>query len=125
MDSSDRVSWVFVDGTLLCPVRESLTDDAVRRLRADVGEALRSRAVRGVVLDVSAVDTLDSYLTRCIRDIAIAAQLMGAPTVVCGLRPDVAATMVDMGMTLERVRTALSMDHALALLRGRGGRGRR
>jgi rsbT antagonist protein RsbS len=121
------VGLVFVGDTLLCSLPGELTDAAVRQLRRNVGEALRVRDVRGVVLDLTAVDTLDSYITRCVRDIAVAARLMGSETVVCGLRPSVATTVVDMGLDLERVPTALNLDHALALLDGAGVglRGRR
>jgi rsbT antagonist protein RsbS len=117
------VPVVRVEDTLLCSIRADLTERAALRLRQDISEALRTRAVRGVVLDASAVDAMDSYFTRCIRDVAVGAQLMGARTVVCGLRPGVVDTLVDMGLSLERVATAVDVTRALRLLGRAGVRG--
>ncbi len=114
--SRGRVAMIFVRDTLLCPLPAELTDSDVRTLRDEVGRVLREANVLGVVIDLSAVDTVDSYITRCIRDVAVGARLMGAETVVCGLRVEVASTLVDMDLPLEGVRTARSLDHALAML---------
>jgi rsbT antagonist protein RsbS len=110
---------------LLCSLPATLTDTSVRALRDRVGLELNRRDFRAVVIDVGAVETMDSYITRSIRDVAMGAQCMGSRTVVCGLRPDVASTLVDMGMSLERVLTAINLDHALALIGGIGQTHRR
>lgn len=117
MVSRGRVAMISVKGNLLCPLPSELTDSDVRTLRDEVGRVLRERTVFGVVIDLSAVDTVDSYITRCIRDVAVGARLMGAETIVCGLRVEVASTLVDMDLPLEGVRTARSLDHALSMLR--------
>jgi rsbT antagonist protein RsbS len=110
------VAIIFVRDTLLCPLPAELTDSDVRTLRDEVGRVLRESSVLGVVIDLSAVDTVDSYITRCIRDVAVGARLMGAETVVCGVRVEVASTLVEMDLPLEGVRTARSLDHALSVL---------
>jgi rsbT antagonist protein RsbS len=70
----------------------------------------------GLAIDLSAVRELDSYLTRAIRDVAMLARLMGVATVVCGIRPAVAITLVDMGLELPGVQTAMNLERAVELL---------
>ena len=108
---------VVVDRTLLVQLSASLTDATVRQLRDAVGRTLEQQSMRGLVLDMTSVDLMDSYLTRCIRDLAVGARLMGVPTMVCGVQPAVADTMVEMGLDLGEIRTALTLDHALLALR--------
>jgi len=68
---------------------------------------------------------MDSYITRCIRDLAICARLMGVPTLVCGVQPEVADTLVEMGLDLGQIRTVVNLDAALRVLRTSPGSGRR
>jgi rsbT antagonist protein RsbS len=80
---------------------------------------------RGVIIDLSALDVLDSFASRTIRGIAYTAKLRGAQTVVVGIQPDVAFAMVQLGLTLEGVSTALDLEEGLALLeQGRRRRAR-
>ncbi|MFI5297613.1 MAG: STAS domain-containing protein [Polyangiales bacterium] len=115
MDSAGAM--MTVERTLLVQLNPRLTDTAVRQLRAQVGATLESKALRGLVLDLAGVDAMDSYITRCIRDLAISARLMGVPTIVCGVQPAVADTLVEMGLNLGDVATAVNLDGALRLLR--------
>ncbi len=114
-----------VEGMLLVQLNQTLTDAAVRELRGLVGATLERRALRGVVLDLGSVDVMDSYITRCIRDLAISARLMGVPTVVCGVQPAVADTLVEMGMDLRGIETTLNLDSALRALKAKGAGRRR
>jgi rsbT antagonist protein RsbS len=116
-------SIMTVERTLLVQLNPTLTDGAVRQLRAAVGATLEAGAPLGLVLDLSAVDVMDSYITKCIRDLAISARLMGVPTIVCGVQPAVADTLVEMELNLGDVRTALDLDGALRLLSSSRGRG--
>jgi rsbT antagonist protein RsbS len=109
-----------VERTLLVQLNPTLTDSAVRQLRTVVGAMLEAQAPRGLVLDLAGVDAMDSYITKCIRDLAISARLMGVPTIVCGVQPAVADTLVEMGLSLGDVPTAVNLDGALRLLRGPG-----
>jgi rsbT antagonist protein RsbS len=107
---------MLVENTLLVQLDPAPTDAAVRELRSAVGDTLVQRSPRGLVLDLAAVDLMDSYITRCIRDLAVSARLMGVPTVVCGVRPVVADTLVEMGLELGDVQTTLNLDGALRAL---------
>jgi rsbT antagonist protein RsbS len=113
-----RVPIIAIDSVLLVSIQASLTDGEVRRLRADVGERLSQRGWRGLVIDANGVDTMDSFITRSLRDLAVGARLMGVETVVCGLRPDVVDALVEMGLDLVGVQTTTSLDRALARLQG-------
>ena len=106
-----------VERTLLVQLNPELTDSAVRQLRDAVGRTLEAAALRGLVLDLASVEVMDSYITRCIRDLALCARLMGVPTIVCGAQPAVADTLVEMGLELGEVQTVLNVDVALRTLR--------
>jgi rsbT antagonist protein RsbS len=108
---------VTIDGTLVVQLNPALTDGAVRELRDAVSRTLAERTMRGVVVNLAAVDVMDSYITRCIRDLAVSARLMGVPTVVCGVQPAVADTLVEMDLGFGEVRTALNIDRALRVIR--------
>jgi rsbT antagonist protein RsbS len=116
MSGNSAGALMTVDRTLLVQLNPSPSDRAVRELRDIVGSTLESQPLRGLVVDLTSVDALDSYITRCIRDLAVCARLMGLPTVVCGVQPTVADTLVEMGLDLGDVRTALNLDRALSAL---------
>jgi rsbT antagonist protein RsbS len=117
MNVGSAGAMMTVEQTLLVQVNPTLTDSAVRELRAAVGASLEATQPRGLVLDLASVDAMDSYITRCVRDLAISARLMGVPVVICGVQPAVADTLVEMGLTLGDVPTAIHLDGALRLLR--------
>lgn len=124
MNVDSAGALMIVEHTLLVQLNPELTDSAVRHLRDLIGRTLEAKALRGVVLDLASVDAMDSYITRCIRDLALAAKLMGVPTVVCGVQPAVADTLVEMGLDLGEVPTVLNVDMALRTLRTLRGRSR-
>jgi len=116
---------------LIASVQSALTDADLLALRDELAtEVGRSRA-RGVIVDVTVLDVMDSFATRMLRTIAHVTQLRGAETVICGVQPEVAFTMVQLGLSLEGVETALDLEEAFALLNrklqarlGTGGHGR-
>jgi rsbT antagonist protein RsbS len=108
---------ITMDGTLVVQLNPVLTDGSVRDLRDAVSRTLSEQALHGVVVNLAGVDVMDSYITRCIRDLAVSARLMGVPTVVCGVQPAVADTLVEMDLGFGDVQTALNLDRAFALLR--------
>jgi len=111
-----RVPILCFGSTLIATVQEDLYDrDALELQEALFAELQRSGA-RGVLLDVSVVETVDSYLGRVLRDIALGSRLLGAHTVVVGIQPAVAVTLVELGLELQGVRTALNPQKGLQLL---------
>jgi rsbT antagonist protein RsbS len=102
---------------LIAMVQAALSDEDLLRLRDDLAAQIGRQRSRGVVLDVSALDVLDSFATRTIRGIAYTAKLRGADTVVVGIQPDVAFAMVQLGLTLDGVSTALDLEEGLEVLK--------
>ena len=101
---------------LIANVQSALTDADLLQLRdARVEKVGRFRA-RGVIVDVTAMDVMDSFASRTLSDIAHMIRLRGAETVIVGIQPEVAFTMVQLGLTLEGVPTALDLDEGLAFL---------
>jgi rsbT antagonist protein RsbS len=111
-----RVPIIRVGDTLIATVQEELYDHDALRLQDDLGQRLERGDVRGVLLDVSTVATVDSFLARLIGNIAGLSRLLGAETVVVGLQPAVAVTLVEFGLTLPGVHTALNAEKGIALL---------
>ena len=111
-----RVPIIRLGDVLIATVQDELYDHDALQLQEDLGQLLERGAVWGVVLDFSTVATVDSFLARLIGTIAAASQLLGAATVVVGLQPAVAVTLVELGLTLPGVHTALNAEKGLALL---------
>jgi rsbT antagonist protein RsbS len=112
-----RVPVVQVDDVLIATVLEDLHDRDALALQAELSERLEHGSARGVLLDFSVVEIVDSFLGRLINDIAATARLLGAQTVVAGMQPAVAITLVELGLELPGVRTALTAERGLAILR--------
>ncbi len=106
-----------VEGFLLASIQESLEDSAALHLKKDLLEGIRRTQARGILLDVSGVDIVDSFTARVLGGIGGAARLMGARTVLVGLQPEVAMTMVELGLELREIATELNADRGIHLLR--------
>jgi rsbT antagonist protein RsbS len=101
---------------LIASIQAALTDADLLQLRdALLGKVGRFRS-RGVIVDVTVLDVMDSFATRTLRDIAHMTKLRGAETVIVGIQPEVAFAMVRLGLTLEGVATALDLEEGLAFL---------
>ena len=101
---------------LIASVQSDLSDTQVLAFRDDVAERIGRYRARGIVVDVGALEVIDSFVARSLRAIAITAQLRGAQTIVVGIQPDVAIAMVHFDLNLEPLRTALDLDEALEAL---------
>jgi len=111
---------------LIVSILDSLTDRDFLQIRDELAEKVGRLRSRGVVIDVSAVDIMDSFATRTLRGIGQTARLRGAETVIVGIQPEVAFAMVQLGLTLDGVATALDLEEAMELLaaqRSEGGDG--
>lgn len=101
---------------LIASIQSDLTDSQVVRLRDDLTERVGAHRLRGIIVDVAALDVIDSFVARSLRSIAVTAKLRGAETVVVGIQPDVAIAMVQFSLNLEPLRATLDLDEARALL---------
>ena len=111
-----RVPIIRLGDVLIATVQDELYDHDALQLQEDLGQLLERGVAHGVVLDFSTVATVDSFLARLIGTVAAASRLLGAATVVVGLQPAVAVTLVELGLTLPGVHTALNAEKGLALL---------
>ncbi len=111
-----RIPVIGLYGNLIVPIQGAISDDVMAGLQHDVMHRIEEGDFRGLVVDVSGVEVLDSYLTRNLRDLAVTARLMGVAAVVSGLRPAVAITLVEMGLEIPGVHTALNLERALEML---------
>jgi rsbT antagonist protein RsbS len=110
------VPIIRLGDVLIATVQDELYDHDALQLQEDLGQFLERGVARGVMLDFSTVATVDSFLARLIGTVAAASRLLGAETVVVGLQPAVAVTLVELGLTLPGVHTALNAEKGLALL---------
>ena len=104
---------------LIASIHTALDDSQLLRFQQDLVERIGRDRARGVVIDVAALDVLDSFASRTLRDIGEMARLRGAVTVIVGIQPDVAFVMVQLGMGTGGVVTALDLEEGLAYLAGR------
>ncbi|MGN6087220.1 STAS domain-containing protein [Trinickia sp.] len=102
---------------LIASIQSVLSDQDLIQLREDFADKVGRFRSKGVVIDVTALDVLDSFATRTLRGIAYVAKLRGATTVVVGIQPEVAFAMVQLGLALEGVATALDLEEGLDYLR--------
>ena len=101
---------------LIAQIQAALSDQDLIQLHDELTKRVGRQRARGVLLDVTALDVLDSFASRTIRGIAYAAKLRGAETVVVGIQPDVAYAMVQLGLDLERIETALDLESVATAL---------
>jgi rsbT antagonist protein RsbS len=113
-------------GYLIATFQAALSDEDLLQLRDAVVERVGKHRSRGVIIDVTALDVMDSFATRTLRAITHMVRLRGAETVIVGIQPEVAFAMVQLGLTLEGVATALDLEEGLALMdrRTKGARSR-
>jgi rsbT antagonist protein RsbS len=103
---------------LIASIQSALTDSEVLELRDDLAAQVGKFRARGIIIDVAAMDVIDSYVSRSLRSIALTTRLRGAETVIVGIQPDVAIAMVQFDLSLEAVHTALDLEEAVTLLDG-------
>lgn len=102
--------------TLLATIQDELRDNVAQGFQEDVLAELEQRGMSGLVVDISGLEVVDTYVARVLAETGRMARLMGADMVLVGMRPEVAATLIRMGYMMEGVRTALNLEEGLALL---------
>jgi rsbT antagonist protein RsbS len=114
----ERIPILQIRNCLLVSIQVDMHDQLAMTLQDDLTECIvRSRA-RGVLIDISALEVVDSFIGRMLGNIASMSRVLDADTVVVGMRPAVAITLVELGLSLPGVRTALNVDKGLQLLDG-------
>ena len=114
---SERVPVLKIGDVLLVSIQTDLDDQAVVNLQDDLATRVVESGARGVVIDITAVEIVDSFVGRMLATIASISRLLDAETVVVGMRPAVAITLVELGLSLGGVRTALTLEKGLQALR--------
>ena len=118
----ERIPILRMGKTLLVTIQVDMHDEIAVRLLDDLTNMVTRTRARGVVIDISALDMVDSFIGRMIADIAATSRILDAETVVVGMQPAVAITLVELGMALPGVRTALDVERGMELLDDAGDR---
>ncbi len=112
-----RIPILKVENVLVASIQVALHDASAIQFKDDLLQKVHETKARGVIVDLTALDVVDSFIGRMIADIAAMAGLMGTRVVLTGLQPAVAITLVELGLELPRVMTALNLEKGLALMR--------
>jgi rsbT antagonist protein RsbS len=115
----DRVPVQRIGRILLVSIQIDLQDDTVVQLQEDLAEQIIQTRATGVIIDITAVEIVDSFIGRMLSSVASMSRLFDAETVLVGMRPAVAITLVELGLSLHGVRTAINAEKGLRLLNGR------
>jgi len=113
----ERIPILRMGEFLIVTIQVDMHDRLATRLQEDLTETISRTSATGVLIDISSVQVVDSFIGRVLGNIALMSQVLGAETVIVGMQPAVAITLVELGMTLAGVRTALNVDRGMHLLR--------
>lgn len=113
----ERIPILKLDDFLLVSIQVDMHDQLAMTLQDDLTDRVVKTHARGVLVDISALDVVDSFIGRMLGNIAAMSRVLDAETVVVGMRPAVAITLVELGLSLPGIRTALNVDQGMALLR--------
>ena len=111
-----RIPIIKLHGKLIVSIQMALSDRLVMQLKDDITSRIERVKTTGLIIDVSGIDVMDSYISRALRDMGLIAKLMGVRTVISGLDPMIAMTLVEMGLDLKGVASALNLETAIELL---------
>jgi rsbT antagonist protein RsbS len=114
-----RIPILRIGRNLLVTIQHDMHDQTALALQDDLANKIADTGAKGVLIDISTLDVVDSFIGRMIGSIAGMARVLDAETVVVGMRPSVAITLVELGLPLEGVHTALNVEKGMALLRAR------
>ncbi len=112
-----RIPILQMGACLLVTIQVDLQDQVALALQDDLAAKIETTGARGVLIDISALEIVDSFIGRMIAGISGIARVLDATTVVVGMQPAVAITLVELGLTLDGVRTALNVERGMQLLR--------
>jgi rsbT antagonist protein RsbS len=112
----DRIPILRIGEFLLATIQVDMHDQLAMQLQEDLTNAIRKNSSKGVLIDISALEMVDSFIGRMISDLSNMARILDARTVLVGMQPAVAITLVELGLSLSGVATALDVDRGMALL---------
>jgi len=112
----ERIPILKMGGYLLVSIQVDMHDQLAMQLQDDLTARIADTGARGVLVDISALEMVDSFIGRTLGNIAAMSRVLDAQTVVVGMRPAVAITLVELGMSLPKVRTALNIERGMELL---------
>lgn len=115
--SIDRIPILRLGELLLVTIQVDMHDRLALALQEDLGQRIVETKARGVLIDISALDMVDTFIARILGSIASMSRLLGARMVLAGMRPAIAITLVELGLSLEGVSTALDVDQGMELIR--------
>ena len=122
----DRIPILKIGNALIVTIQVDMHDRLALALEQDLTERIVATGAQGVIIEISALEIVDSFIGRMLDSIASVSRVLDAETVVVGMRPAVAITLVELGMRLEGIKTALNVERGLAILKDRidlGARG--
>lgn len=111
-----RLPIIKLWNRILVPIQGEITDELADQITHEVLRTIHESGPRGLVLDLTGVWIMDSHLCSVLSNLATSARLMGTPTIICGLSPEIAMTLQTMGVELEGIRTSLTLEQALEKL---------
>ena len=114
---TDRVPIIKIGEVLLVSIQVDLSDDTTLALQEDLSQKIVETGAHGVIIEISALEIVDTFIGRMLATIASVSRVLDAETVVVGMRPAVAITLAELGLSLGGVRTALDAERAFAILR--------
>lgn len=117
MSGVQQIPILKIGECLLVSIQVDMHDRLAMALQDDLTQAVVAKRARGVLIDISGLEIVDSFIGRMLNNIAAMSRVLDAVTVVVGMRPSVAITLVELGLTMTGVHTALDVDRGLALIR--------
>lgn len=115
----DRIPILRMGARLLVTIQVDMHDQLAMTLQSDLAEAIASRKTTGLLIDISALEIVDSFIGRMIANTAAIGRVLDVETVVVGMRPAVAITLVELGLALPGIHTALNIERGMTWLEGR------
>jgi rsbT antagonist protein RsbS len=116
----DRIPILKLGDALLVTIQVDMHDRLATALQEDLTDKIVAYGTRGVLIDISSLGIVDSFIGRMLDNIAAISRVLDAETVVVGMQPPVAITLVELGLSLAGVKTALNVERGMALIKGRG-----
>lgn len=113
---TQRIPILRIGDVLLASIQVELDDELALSLQEDLTQAITRHGAHGVIIDVSSMEMIDSFIGRVLGNVAACSRILDAATVVVGMRPAVAITLVEMGVHLPGIQTALNVDRGLEML---------